>query len=272
MTTGSETFVRAADQLRLDSKVKAVVLRVESPGGSITAADAMWRSLVRLAAVKPLIVSMGDVAASGGYYVAAPGRLIFASPETITGSIGVFYGKFDLSGLYEGLGVHKELYLRGARSAVMSDVHPWSDKERATVQKNVDALYELFLERVASGRQHLSKKQVRPLAGGRVWTGNQAQSCGLVDRHGGFLEAIDTAAKLAGLDPNDIRYELKPAPSGFGGLPRSPLGQLTEIVASDQVGQLMKTFMPTMTALAKLPVLMFPRGTALALLPWIQDE
>ena len=109
MTTGSETFVRAADQLRLDSKVKAVVLRVESPGGSVTAADAMWRSLVRLAAVKPLIVSLGDVAASGGYYVAAPGRLIFASPETITGSIGVFYGKFDLSGLYEGLGVHKEL-------------------------------------------------------------------------------------------------------------------------------------------------------------------
>ena len=98
---------------------------------------------------------------------------------------------------------------------------------------------------MASGRQNLSKKQVRPLAGGRVWTGNQAQSCGLIDRHGGLLDAIDTAAQLAGLDPTDIRYEVKPEPAGLGGLPKSPLGKLADFLAKNQVGQLMETMMPT---------------------------
>jgi protease-4 len=268
LTIGSETFARAAEELRLDENVRAVVLRVESPGGSITAADVMWRSLERLAATKPLVVSMGDVAASGGYYIAAPGHVIFASPETITGSIGVFTGKFDLSEFYSGLGIHKELYLRGARSAILSDAHAWSDDERQTVQKNMNALYDLFLQRVATGRKNLNKAAVAPLAGGRVWTGNQALQCGLVDRHAGLLEAIDTAANLGAVDPHDLRFEIRPTPRGWGGMPSSPLGQLAELMAGADLRALLQHALPSLKVLAKIPVLLFPGGTPLALMPW----
>ena len=125
--------VRAVEALRKDRSVDAVVVRVDSPGGSVTAADAIWRSLTRLAEKKPLFVSMGDVAASGGYYVAAPARKIFVSGNTITGSIGVFTGKYDLSGLYGKIGVNKVPVTKGARANLMSDSRPWSDDDRAAV-------------------------------------------------------------------------------------------------------------------------------------------
>lgn len=269
-STGAQTFIEAARELREDPLVRAVVLRVDSPGGSVTAADAMWRELDRLAEAKPLVVSMGDVAASGGYYVAAPGREILASPDTITGSIGVFTGKFDLSGLYWTFGLNKTLFTRGERAGLLSDATSWSADERAAVQKAMDALYDLFLDRVADGRSNLSKEQVAPLARGRVWTGEQARACGLVDRPEGVVTAIDLAARAAGFGEGDYRLVLAPDAGGFGGLPQSPLGQIAAWVSRPGGGVPETAALPDpLRRLLDVPLLAFESGTPLALLPFV---
>ncbi len=272
-STGAQTFVRAVEQLRLDGDVAAVVLRVDSPGGSVTASDLMWRALTRLAQEKPLIVSMGDIAASGGYYVAAPGAEILASPETITGSIGVFTGKFDLTGLYGHIGVDKTQFTRGKRAALLSEAVPWTDDERQVVQKAMDALYDLFLERVAAGRPKLRKDQVEPLAGGRVWTGAQAQACGLVDRAAGLLTAIDVAAAQARVGDDEYTLRVFPAPSSaFGGLPTAPVHSLGAALLGAPAGPpdwaRALLAVPALRAAASLPLLQYPSGTPLALLPF----
>ena len=273
-STGAQTFIEAARELRLDPNVRAVVLRVDSPGGSVTAADAMWRELDRLAEAKPLYVTMGDVAASGGYYVAAPGREILASPDTITGSIGVFTGKFDLSGLYYLLGLKKAVFLRGKRAGILSDAVSWSEDERAAVSKAMDALYDLFLDRVADGRSNLDKDQVAPLARGRVWTGRQARACGLVDRPGGFLTAIDLAARAAGFGEGDYRLVIRPEAGGLGGLPTSPLGRIAAwLVGDDAVGASATTALPApLQRLLEVPLLAYDSGEPLALLPYVWRE
>ena len=273
-STGAQTFVRSVDALRTDPWVRAVVLRIDSPGGSVTASDVMWRALTRLAEEKPLIVSMGDIAASGGYYVAAPGAEILALPETITGSIGVFTGKFDLSGLYGMVGVGKTVFLRGKRAALLSEAVPWTPDDEAVVGEAVNALYDLFLERVAAGRPKLRKDQVAPMAGGRVWTGAQALACGLVDRPAGLLTAIDLAVSRAGLGDDDYRLQVYPEPvSAWGGLPRAPVRALASIFAAPEVpawAQALAT-LPAVRALAAVPALQYPGGTALALLPFGAD-
>ena len=267
-STGALTFVEATRQLRLDSAVRAVVLRVDSPGGSVTAADAMWRELDRLAETKPLIVSMGDVAASGGYYIAAPGRQILASPETITGSIGIFTGKFDLTGLYDLLGLRREVFLRGEHAGILSTAMTWSADEREAVQRLMQQLYDLFLDRVADGRTNLGREEVAPLAQGRVWTGGQAQARGLVDRPEGLLKAIDLAAEAAGLDRGDYRLVAQPNAGGFGGLPRSPFGHavawLTRRLAPAQPAAVPEV----VQRLLDVPLLRYESGTPLALLPF----
>lgn len=282
LTTGSETIARAAEQLRTDSRVAAVVLRVDSPGGSVTAADVMWRALARLAEEKPLIVSMGDVAASGGYYIAAPARTILASPDTITGSIGVFGGKFDLSGLYRGLGVETELFLRGERAALMSLERAWSEDERAAVAQSMNTLYGLFLDRVAAGRKNLDRRQVEPLAGGRVWTGAAARACGLVDRPEGLMTAIDLAAIAADIGDGEYDLLVAPGPGELGALPENPLGFGTAAwgVASRGLMGLLERFAaapmvptlpPALSRALALPVFQFTAGTPLALLPFVVE-
>lgn len=270
LTTGSETIALAADRLRRDGRVAAVVLRIDSPGGSVTASDVMWRALTRLADEKPLIVSMGDVAASGGYYIAVAGRTILASPETITGSIGVFSGKFDLSGLYAGLGVTTETYTRGERADLLSMSSPWSPDDEAAVRKSMDVLYGLFLDRVAAGRANLDRAQVEPLAGGRVWTGAAARACGLVDRPEGLLTAIDLAAVAADVGDEDYRLVVLPDPGDFGALPDSPLG-LVAGWFERRFGAAVPTMPPALRAVVErvvdLPALQFASGTPLALLP-----
>ncbi len=269
-STGAQTFIEAARALRLDSSVRSVVLRIDSPGGSVTAADAMWRELTRLAEAKPLFVSMGDVAASGGYYVAAPGREILASPDTITGSIGVFTGKFDLSGLYYTLGLNKAVFLRGKRAGLLSDATSWTDDERDAVRKAMDTLYDLFLERVADGRSNLSKAQVGPLARGRVWTGQQARACGLVDRPAGFLTAIDLAARAAGFGHGDYRLVVRPEAGGLGGIPTNPLGRIAAW-ARRALGEDVKTatLPEPLRRVLDLPLLTYESATPLALLPFV---
>jgi protease-4 len=180
------------------------VVRIDSPGGDGNASDLIWRELrrARKEKGKPVVASMGDVAASGGYYVAAGCDDIFAEPSTITGSIGVFFPKFDASELYEKLGVHMETVKRGASADLFGTNRPFTASEKATLQEWVDSFYEQFVERVAEARK-LTREQVDAVARGRVWTGNQALERKLVDRLGGLQDALAFAGERAGLQAGD---------------------------------------------------------------------
>lgn len=198
-TAGSFTIAETLEKLRRDPRAKAVVIRIDSPGGSSLAAERMWRQVQLTARSKPTVVSMGHVAASGGYYVASAAERIFANPLTLTGSIGVFQGKADLSQLLQRIGVDIETYKTQARADLESPFRPLAPAEREAVQRHVDELYRVFLERVAEGRK-LRVEQVEQLAQGRVWTGEQARQHGLVDELGGLREAIAYARSRADLD------------------------------------------------------------------------
>lgn len=197
-SAGSDTLVAALRQAREDSSVRAVVLRVDSPGGSGAASDVIWREVRETRRSKPVIVSMGDTAASGGYYIAMAGDVIVAEPGTITGSIGVFGGKFTLRGLYDKLGIRKELVTRGRNAALFSDYRPWSDEERAHIRGIMQDFYRDFVGRVA---EHRGKTfdEAEALAQGRVWSGAEAKQHGLVDRLGGLETAIEVAKEKAGI-------------------------------------------------------------------------
>jgi protease-4 len=269
-STGADSFVRAARRMRLDASIAAVVLRIDSPGGSVTASDAMWRELTRLADVKPLIVSMGDVAASGGYYVAAAADEILAMPETVTGSIGIFSGKFDLSEALGKIGVNRVIMQRGKRAALLSSSRPWGPEEKTLIRESMQTLYDLFLDRVAAGRPNLSRADIEPLAQGRVWTGAQARGCGLVDRPAGFLTAIDLAAQQAGLGHDEYRLVPQSPESGFGGLPRFPV--LATVLAWIGISAPAPAIMQQLLPWADQPALHFISGTPLALLPFTFED
>ncbi len=198
---GSYTIAEAAKQMREDRTVKSVVLRIETPGGSSMAADVMWRELTLLAKKKPLIVSMGSVAASGGDYIAVAGTKVYALPLTVTGSIGVFYGKADVSGLLKKIGVNVETFKTSPRADAESFFRPFSDDERVELQRKVGQFYDTFLDRVSQGRK-MSKTAVDAVGQGRVWTGQEAKDLGLVDELGGLRHAMEDARKRAGL-PDD---------------------------------------------------------------------
>lgn len=195
---GSHTIARALKRAREDDSVKAVVFRVETGGGSSLAADVILREAQLTAKVKPLIVSMGSVAASGGYYAAVGGRQIYASPGTLTGSIGIFYGKADVVGLLDKLGVHVEQFRSAPRADAESFFRPFTDDERRELGVKVKQFYDLFVARVAEGR-HLTPEAVDAVARGRVWTGQQALAKGLVDKLGGLREALVEARRLGRL-------------------------------------------------------------------------
>lgn len=206
---GSYTIAESVQHLRDDSNVKAVVLRIESPGGSSMASDVMWRELKKLGEKKPLIVSMGSIAASGGYYVAAPGKTIFALPLTITGSIGIFYGKADVSELLGKIGVNIEVRKTTARADAESFYRGFTEDEKTELQHKVRQFYDVFLDRVAQGR-HMTKDEVDAVGQGRVWAGQQALERKLVDRMGGLRHALAAARDAAHL-PEDAPIEEHPA-------------------------------------------------------------
>ncbi|HEU4535745.1 MAG TPA: signal peptide peptidase SppA, partial [Polyangiaceae bacterium] len=198
---GSYTIVEALKAAREDPLTRAVVLRVETPGGSATAAELIWREATRLAAVKPLIVSMGSTAASGGYYAAAAGGIVFANRATVTGSIGVFYGKADVQDLLGRLGVRTVTYRTTPRADGQSYFRPFSDDEREKAGQEIKQTYDVFVDRVARGRR-LSPAAVDAVARGRVWMGQQAAERGLVDRIGGLRQALEEARRRGHL-PDD---------------------------------------------------------------------
>ena len=201
---GADTIARVIREVKDDNTIKAVVLRVDSGGGLVSAADTIWRELVRLTAVKPLVVSMGDVAASGGYYIAAPADTIVAEPGTITGSIGVISGKYSFKGLYEKLGIHKEILKRGKHADFYTDYGDYSPEEQAIVQKQIQEIYDDFVKKVADGRTNLTVEDVDRLGQGRIWSGRQAKENGLVDQLGGLNLAIAIARQRAGLETQSL--------------------------------------------------------------------
>ena len=208
---GSYSMAESIKELRDDATVRAVVLRIESPGGSSLASDAMWRELVLLAKRKPLIVSMGTVAASGGYYVASASRQIFALPLTLTGSIGVFYGKADLSGLFAKIGVTVDTYKTAPRADAESIYRGFTPEEERELQHKVEQFYDTFVDRVSQGRG-MSKEAIDAVGRGRVWMGQQALANHLVDHLGGLREALDAARASAQL-PDDAPIEEMPRES-----------------------------------------------------------
>ncbi|MBN2192656.1 MAG: signal peptide peptidase SppA [Polyangiaceae bacterium] len=208
-TLGSYTLVETLKDLREDDSVRAIVLRVDSPGGSALASDVMWREISLTAEVKPVVVSMGGVAASGGYYIAAPGSRIFANPLTITGSIGIFSGKADISRLTDHLGVGVESYKTAPRADAESPFRPYTAEERREIERRLRQHYDRFLDRVAAGRS-LTKEEIDRVGQGRVWTGEQAQRERLVDELGGLREALDYARRIAHLPAHVPIIELPP--------------------------------------------------------------
>jgi protease IV len=194
---GSETFIKAVEKARDDKTVKAIVVRVDSPGGSALASDLMWRALEQAQADgKPVFVSMGDVAASGGYYISMGAKRIFAQPGTLTGSIGVVGGKFGLDGLFQKVGITTEVISRGQNSGILSLTEGFSESERQAMMKLLQDIYAKFTRKAAEGRE-MKLEALEKLARGRVWTGSMAVKNGLVDELGTLEDAIAYAIKDA---------------------------------------------------------------------------
>lgn len=219
---GADTVVAHLRSAEDDGNVKAVVLRVDSPGGSAFASDEIWRAVEQVQeAGKPVVVSMGGVAASGGYYVAAGSDAIFAEPTTITGSIGVYGGKFSFGELFEKVGVDYEIYSRGRKASMYSTSREMDEIEIASMERLIEDTYVQFKTVVSEGRG-LSMEEVEEVARGRVWTGADALEVGLVDELGGLQEAIVHAKGLSGMDP-DAEVELityRGQPDSFGDVPK----------------------------------------------------
>lgn len=226
-TAGSTTLRAALDRAADDKNVKAVVLRVNSPGGSALASDIIWKAATRLAKTKPLIVSMGSVAGSGGYYVAIPGDTIFAEETTITGSIGVVGGKLNWKGLWEDkLGITTTEFTRGKNADLMASMRNWTDEERSKIMDYMNAVYDQFKGRITASRGPRIKGNLDDLAGGRVYTGKQALERGLVDKLGGLHDAIRFAADKANL--KDYNVTTLPKEKDFAEILKTILGKPSE--------------------------------------------
>jgi len=214
----TETLRPLLLRVREDERVRGVVLRLDSPGGDALASDLLWRELSLLARKKPVVVSMGDVAASGGYYLAMAACSVLAEAGTLTGSIGVVGGKVNLSGLYQRLGVGHEAIERGARAGLFSEARAFTPGERSALRAEMESVYGTFVARVAEGRR-LAPEAVERVAQGRIWSGARAQGLGLVDSLGGPLEALGEVARRAGLGAGErVLVDLHPRLPRLAGL------------------------------------------------------
>lgn len=263
---GSETLVQALRDARTRRAVRAVVLRIDSPGGSAQASDDIWREVTRCREVKPVVVTMSDAAASGGYYIAVGGDVLLAEPATLTGSIGIFGGKLNIAGLYRKLGIGVETLQRGRHATILSEVHDFTDEEREVYQRHLAEFYTGFLERVSRNRG-MSVPEVDSVAQGRVWSGLAAYDLGLVDGLGGIDDAIAIAREKAGIRADeDLVVDV---------LPRTEhpfLSRLVEGWMRDDEGSDAQERLPMPEVLrAWLVAARFPAGAALALMPWAVD-
>jgi protease-4 len=232
------TLVAALRALASDDTVKAVVLRIDSGGGSAQASELIWHAVAELKAKKPVIVSMSDVAASGGYYIASGATKIFALDNTLTGSIGVVGGRIAPAAALAKLGVNTFPIGRGKHATMMHSLSPWTADEKVLIQSTMEQVYKTFVDRVAEGRRK-KPDDVLPLAKGRVWTGSKAKDLGLIDEIGGLDAALADARALAKVDPAVDLEVYPPSPTlrdvltGFGEGVHAPLGLSTELAALD---------------------------------------
>ena len=260
---GSETLVDYLRKARADSAVKAIVLRIDSPGGSAIASDVIWREVMLTKNQKPVIASMSDVAASGGYYIAMPAHAIVAEPSTLTGSIGVVITKFVIDGTLKKLGLNMEGVSQGKYAQMYSPVRPFSPEERARVAENMQATYDTFVEKAAQGRNTTPEK-IDAIAQGRVWTGRQAKQLGLVDELGGLDRAVAIAKQRAKI-PQDSEVELViyPPKKSFYEIFRDPFGTDRTSTLTSLLGIGNPRVMQALAA----PLQVFRRGEPLALMP-----
>ncbi|MFV0387715.1 MAG: signal peptide peptidase SppA [Pyrinomonadaceae bacterium] len=210
---GSDTIVESINDAAEDDSIKAIILRVDSPGGSSLASDLIWNAIEQAKTKKPVVVSMADLAASGGYYISCNANKIVAEPNTLTGSIGVFLGKPVLKGFYDWVGISTENVQRGKNAGLFREDVKWTDEERAKMQEQANQVYFTdFVPKVAKGR-NMDVEKVNSLGQGHVWTGTQAKENGLVDEIGGIDVAIKEAMKLAKIpESNQVKLVLFPPP------------------------------------------------------------
>ncbi len=261
---GSDTLVSYLRKARADSSIKAIVLRIDSPGGSAIASDVIWREVQLTREVKPVIASMSDVAASGGYYIAMPATAIVAQPSTLTGSIGVVMMKFVIDGTLKKLGVNMEHVQEGRYADMYSPVRAFSPEERAKVEEQMQATYDAFVEKAAAGRNTTPEK-IDAIGQGRVWTGQQAKTLGLVDELGGLTRALALAKQRARIPQDaDVQLVIYPPRQSIYDLVASPFGRSDGMTA---VGALLG--LGDHRALQKVlaPMRVFRRGEPLALMP-----
>lgn len=208
----SDEIVADLIDFRDDDSIKAIVLRIDSPGGGVAPSQEIHEEVRKVVELKPVVVSMGSVAASGGYYIATPAVRIVANPGSITGSIGVIMEFANIQGLLKKVGLQNEVVKSGAHKDIGSMVRPMTDEDRRILQGMIDDVHDQFVEAVAVGRG-LETEKVRSLADGRIFSGRQAQKLGLVDELGGLEDAIDLAAELGNIDGKpDVVYPQRKAP------------------------------------------------------------
>jgi protease IV len=261
---GSDTLLDYLRKARADNSIKAIVLRIDSPGGSSIASDVISREVMLTRQSKPVVASMSDVAASGGYYIAAPANAIVAEPATLTGSIGVVLLKFVIDGTLKKLGMNLEGVKDGRYADLYSPVKPFTPEERAKVQEIMQASYDAFIERVAQGR-NMTPEKVDAVAQGRVWTGAQAKRLGLVDDLGGLERALAIAKQRAKLSPDsEVELVIYPGKKSFYDLMKDPFGASERTMG---LGLLLgikdQRQLQTLTA----PVRVFRKGEPLAIMP-----
>lgn len=248
---GSETFSRWLRAAVKDKSIEAIIVRVDSPGGSAVGSDIIWHELVKARAEKPVIISMSGLAGSGGYWLSLGGHKIIAQPQTLTGSIGVIAGKFSFEGLMKKLGLTADRLVIGKNADAFSPYRSFTPEERKILREEIGYIYEQFLERVATAR-NLPLEEVEGLGRGRVWTGRQARDLKLVDDLGGLFQAMEAARELAGIPPEtELRLVVWPAKRSLWDL---ILGRKTELARARATVELLSRVRKTMDIFSRARV------------------
>jgi protease-4 len=234
----SKKIIEQLTAFHEDGAIKAIVLRIDSPGGGVGPSQEIYDEVKRIDADKPIVASMGSVAASGGYYIAAPARLIFANPGTITGSIGVIMEFTNFQELLEKIGLHSQVVKSGKHKDIGSPVRPMTDEDRAILQALIDDVHSQFIASVAAGR-HLDPQKVRVLADGRIFTGRQARELGLIDELGSLEAAVRRAGELGGIDGKpEVVYPPSEKPKLIDFLIQEASSQIRQALLKQQGGGL----------------------------------
>jgi protease-4 len=269
---GSDSIVEYIRDIRADNSIRAIVLRVDSPGGSSTASDVIWRELMISKSgerARPLVVSMSDLAASGGYYISMAGDVIVAQPGTLTGSIGIYTGKFVTGGTFGKLGANIEATSDGKHAEIYSPDRQFSEEERARIHESMQAFYDQFVEKVAEAR-HSTPEKIDQVAQGRVWTGQQAKDVGLVDQLGGLQDAIVVAKQRARIPAEEeVELVIYPPRRSFYELLSQTIDAPARMSAAESLMSLLGTRDRKLLSALLAPSRLFRSGEMLAHMPYV---